>query len=393
MGQALKKVELMNLQDILNVDLETTKSKYPEDMYFEIKKQDHLPFGFCSLNSLKEFVKQHPESTDELIIRNSESTHWIHLYEHPSFQRRKLQLLATDDFSLDDEQEYFILSNGQKHGPYESIQIRAMLESKEILITDEISVDNGSKWHKIYNLENFDRRALKESDELPSLPSSAILNKVKTKLPENSTNNALSLMAFIKGDRSKVNQKETEDMSAITKTSTSIPFAKILFLASAIGLSYFAYNVLSNLKSPFKASTSKIGEQIETSDTFNGDNFSSGLGEKVENKNIQERQIHDGGRFEVRELTPIKINRLPKKSFMDSKVYKDSQNDQGDYRFDAENDRDRQDIQENKYDDSTPIELDPVMQQVSKEVYDETNPENHHNIPEANREPISEEAL
>ena len=78
---------------------------------------------------------------------------------------------------------------------------------------------------------------------------------------------------------------------------------------------------------------------------------------------------------------------------MDSKVYKDSQNDQGDYRFDAENDRDRQDIQENKYDDSTPIELDPVMQQVSKEVYDETNPENHHNIPEANREPISEEAF
>lgn len=397
MGQALKKVEIMNLQDILNVDLETTKSKYPEDMYFEIKKQGHLPFGFCSLNSLKEFVKQHPQSIDELIIRNSESTHWINLYEHPSFQRRKLQLLATDDFSLDDEQEYFILSNGQKHGPYESIQIRAMLESKEILITDEISVDGGSKWHKIYNLENFDRRALKESDELPSLPSSAVLNKVRTKLPENSTNNALSLMAFIKGDRSKVNQKEVDEMSAITKTSKSIPFAKILFLASAIGLSYFAYNVLSNLKSPFKATTSKIGEQIENSNevpgNFNEDNFSSGLGEKIENKNIQQRQIHDGGRFEVRELSPIKMNRLPKKSFMDSKVYKDSQNDQGDYRYDAENDRDRQDIQENKYDDSTPIELDPVMQQVSKEVYDETNPENHHNIPEANREPISEEAL
>lgn len=399
MGQALKKVETMNLQDILNIDLEVTRKKYPEDMYFEIKKQDHLPFGFCSLNALRDYVKQNPESIDELIVRNSESTHWIKLFEHPSFQRRKLQLIATDDFSLDDEQDYYILSNGQKHGPYESIQIRAMLESKEILITDEISLDSGSKWHKIYNLENFDRRALKESDELPSLPSSDILNKISTKRPENSTNNALSLMAFIKGDRNKVNAKNIDDIAmTVTRSASSFPIAKILFLLSAVVMSYFAFNVISNLKSPFKSSVSKIGEQTDQNDTgdvFNDDGFSSGLGERIERKNNQ-RQIHDGNRFEAKELTPIRANKTrnldsaPKKSFMDSKVYKDSQETQDDYRFDAENDRDRQDIQEHKYDDATPIELDPVMQQVSKEVYDETNPENHHNIPDANQEPISE---
>lgn len=377
MGQAQKKESSLELSEILYSELKLCQAENKSDIYFEIKKIDHLPFGFTSLKLLKNFTAQNQDKINEYIIRNVDSTHWVKLVEHPSFQRRKLQLVSTTDFTFDDNEEYFILSNGKKHGPYDVIEIRAMLEANQILLTDEVSRDNGQTWNKVFKIEGFDRRALKDANELPVLPEDVIHNSQPSNLPEHITNNALSLIAFSKKAKALSSSEKTANTENNINTK-EFSVTKILLLFCAIFIGFIGFKVISQLKSPFEENspTNKIGEQrsskfdsVETlapTENIKTTGKRSKLGE-----DLNSAHINNNARFEQKKLNPIipKSKILNRKSFMDTQIYNEVSND---YASQSELDSYNNSLDN----DSKPYEQDTVASQVSKEVYDDTLQEN-----------------
>ena len=123
----------------------------------------YMQAGIKALTEENEF----PEDT---VVRDAKNIgEWIGVYAHPAFQRRKPQIIG-EEKNLPDDRKAYILVNGQKHGPLGTQEVIALLEQKEILLTDQVSFDEGHSWRKLYEFQEFDRRDLEQS-HLPSIPT------------------------------------------------------------------------------------------------------------------------------------------------------------------------------------------------------------------------------
>lgn len=106
---------------------------------------------------------------EETVIRDAKNIgDWINIYAHPAFQRRKPQIVGEEE-TIPTDKTAFILVDGQKHGPLAPEEIKTLLKQQEILLTDQVSFDDGHTWRKLYEYQDFDRRAL-EQNELPDIP-------------------------------------------------------------------------------------------------------------------------------------------------------------------------------------------------------------------------------
>jgi hypothetical protein len=123
------------------------------------------PFQGAELKNIFEGAN-FPQGTS---VRDAKSiADWQDIYEHPFFQRRRPQLLSTEDFPKEINQA-FVLIEGVKHGPYSLNEIDALFEEKELLLTDQVSFDEGASWRKLYEYEEYDRRNHQQS-ALPESP-------------------------------------------------------------------------------------------------------------------------------------------------------------------------------------------------------------------------------
>lgn len=354
---ALKATTKLELSDFLFSEEQITKAVDVRDHIFEIKKEE-ATLGYISLYDLKTLTAHSDHELDKVEIRQIDGADWCLLFEHPFFQRRKPQLVPVSSLQEENDLTYFLLRNGQKAGPYEKEQLLSMVEEKEILLTDMVSTNAGHTWMKLYQAEGFDRRTLKNSDQLPGLPFEGHFNKIApSPSAQNPETEALSGLAYIGNvKRGKVVEREQNNhyKDEVTKTKGNSSIYKWLLILSVIGIGYFLYNIKNQLTSPFTPAPSPIGEQAEMLTPVEA--TPALVGERPADRPLN--QFNDSrrtGKFEEKSFKPIVPNR--RKSFMESSKFqaiRNNDSDDGNY----------------FYDNTSPIELDPVRSQVSKETFD-----------------------
>ena len=348
------------LGDFLFTEEDILKNVDVRDHIFEIKKNT-ISLGFVSLYDLKNVMAHNEASLNETIIRPLETKDWTPIFEHPYFQRRKPQLLSTQSSEDGGEQTFYVLKQGQKTGPFEKKRIATMLERKELLLTDLVSVNAGHTWGKLYQVEGFDRRTLKNSDQLPGLPFDGVFEKIEPTGTPDAETDALSGLAYLGNvKRGKVIEREKNanfDEEMTKKAGTTSAY-KWLLVLSVIGIGYFLYNIKKELISPFAPAQNPIGEQAEMLTPVS--TTETTVGERP-TPNRPVNQFNDSrrsGKFETRNFQPIRPNQ--RKSFMETGKYQ---------QINRQNDAQEED-QNYFYDNATPMELDPVRSQVSKENYE-----------------------
>lgn len=357
MGQSLAVLETY-LKDILQTEEEILSKVEMREHIFEIKDAE-LSLGFISLYDLKAYVFEHEDEAKNYSVRNIDSDEWKNVFEHPYFQRRKPQLVSADNLKDADDQEFFILIKGQKTGPYEKYELSEMVEKKELLLTDMVSFNGGHTWVKLYQVDGFDRRALRDSSVLPGMPEDEVLRKSEsTQSSIGDTTDGFISLAFL-GNQKKGKLLERQQLSTmddeLKKNAATTSRYKWLLLASVCGILYFLYNIKTSLQSPFSGTqTQSVGEQAEMLkpvDTFEMNPA------PVNNRN----DINDQrrmGKFETRQMNPVRP--VVRKSFMDTQKFRDT----------ASEPVDNGEDQNYYYDNATPMELDPVRSQISKENFD-----------------------
>lgn len=363
MGQKKEAILETYLSDIIFSEEQIKLNVENSEHIFEIKDETNT-LGFISLYDLKAYILEHEDEAKSYSVRKIDSHEWADVFEHPLFQRRKPQIINDEVPTVSDDQEFYILKKGQKVGPIHKAAIVEMITDKQLLLTDMISLNAGLTWMKIYQIDDFDRRALKESEQLPVLPSSDLLNMTHNPTKKiGDTTDAFTSLAYLgnlkRGKAIEVSEKIEYESEMTSKANTSLIY-KTLMIVSIIGIIYFLYNIKNQINGPISTEENNIGEQN-----------SAEIEGKVENSFNEPRllnnNIYDQGRkskFQIRKLTPVRPSTRGK-SFMDTQSFKDSneptsvQNDDGTY----------------YYDNSAPMELDPIRSQVSKENYDASNNE------------------
>lgn len=369
---AVKKPETKNLIDIC-LSLEDFQKLHMSEIkdagWVEVEFRGDI-IGACKTEDLKELNLNNHMNTDFVRLRPYGETEFKNIFEYPLFSRRKPQLVSVETLNTDFEAIY-LLKNGQKNGPYGIHDLQMMMRTREILPTDLVSIDNGQHYIKLFQVEGFDRRALKTNHELPEGLDEELVLRAKEDniLPStDSDTDAIASLAYLGqikagklNDRNQVEKREQEIKESYTNYSKLFfgIFATALIYTAFQMKSFFPLNLLSVKKPigeqaevltpvgvPFEANSSEnTNENVQNSPRSNY---------KFENSNFQNRQINS--------VIPRKV-----KSFDQSNTFRRSQVG------DSQNDTTTQFIEpvESYYDDNpAPIELDPVQADVSKETFE-----------------------
>lgn len=370
-NQALKDTQL---NDILFSEEEIINNNVDRGQIFELKDEEGAVLGFVAMNVFKSYTAIYEEESQNFSVRNIDSDDWTKVFEHPIFQRRKPQVVAQNPI-IDNDQQFFILQQGQKTGPYKKEELIQMLDDKDLLLTDMVSYNSGYTWMKLFQLENFDRRVLKESEQLPGVPLEAINHSNDQVINLSPATEAISSLAYLSNvkrgksiERDNVQNFQAEKVGK----NSGMGMHKWLLVISIIGTVYFLYHLRQELGStPFKDEATSIGEQAEVLTPVEMPTNEAGARSKYGQQDSR-RQINDqrrtDGKFNARTMRPV----LPrsKKSFMDSAQYQE-----------IDNSNNTAEDPNYFYDSTGAMELDPVRSQVSKENFDNQAAEGEGPIP------------
>lgn len=348
-------LKIHELEDYLFSQTEIENMVTKREHIFEIQK-DNLSLGFISLYDLKEYIILDESSCELLFVKNIDQNSFQLLFEHPLFQRRKLQIIDPThaESILPVEQKFHILQQGQKSGPFTKDEMNDFITNREIIMNDMVSINAGQTWQKLFATPGFERRELKPKDELPRLPDEDYLKQgpADYRSTDNITDatSSLAYLGNIKKGQTANLDYEKIDAKEIQKKKIMGTSYKWLFVLSFIGIGYFLFNIKSALQSPFsKTPISTVGEHSEQLTP-------------TESTSSMNSSPRSAGKFQNRQLNPVKPRfRTPQKSFREANPgVVDNQNGSSDPNY--------------YYDNAAPMELDPVREQVSRETFDNGDP-------------------
>lgn len=201
-------------------------------------KIDSIIFGPFESESLKHYVGDNEHLFEHAEASLADQTEWKPFWEVTGFHQKKLQIVSSDNY----EGPFWIMDMGLKVGPFNYREVDKKIEMGLLVMTDNISVDNGENWIKIYQVKGLDRRSF-SPDELPISPYESSFQKAKikvlTKLEQSNKEaiEGLASVAFEGLQKGKPNPLKIEEMTLKTDISPEIsPSLNIIFPAIAISL-------------------------------------------------------------------------------------------------------------------------------------------------------------
>lgn len=189
-------MENFNLQPLTDEDIEALGLSVSDLWMVQSEGQDVQ--GPFSTNYLSKMSKVNQTYFESVLVYNLVIEEWKDFFSSPEFQRRKPKLVPAQN--LIQNEDFYLLHKGQKTGPFKLEEVRAKVENGEIRVSDEVSVDEGKTWIKLYEHHEFDRRLMKNQEDLPFQPESDIFEDSEK-------------VASLEVARA---QKQKEDESAIT---------------------------------------------------------------------------------------------------------------------------------------------------------------------------------
>ncbi len=346
-----------NFEALKNIIVANPKAFAAEDL-FEIRLGE-TRLGPIYNQDLKAYVAQDANFPVSCFVSQFAAEDWIPILQHPFFQRRKPQLVARNDLNIEHE-EFFLLHDGKKTGPHSAEEIDDKLRNGKVLVSDQISSDAGQSWGRVYEIEEFDRRNITPSGELPFMPEWQVFNnsfdEVEKDLTQLNTNSkaietdAIASLAYLENLQSGKAGKTSPLTSQVEVDSAPIPKVVVAAVcAIAAGLSFAAW-LASRPVEPLRSS-SNTPDNVRSIATQNKPKSApvapNRLGQDVKrNENP----------FSQRIINNVKKNNSATSGFRKSRAFRDS--------IVAPVNRDDNDF---AYENDRPLEQDPIGSKLSKE--------------------------
>ncbi|GAB4019819.1 MAG: hypothetical protein Fur0010_22160 [Bdellovibrio sp.] len=325
---------------------------------------NHKTFGPVDIAQIEVLTQKFPESMTLVLFREDPQLPWSMLAEHSHFNRRSSPGLNSQ--SILESNEFYVLKNGIKIGPYRFENVETLMASRELVYTDLISLDNGAHWVHLYQLERFDRRS-QDSEDLPHLPALEIFDQSEIDAHENKHERQVD--EEISQMRGLIQKDPTEK-----KVSTQTESSKSQFnLKYAVGglVAFLIVGLWFGTGTKSKREPTSIREEIQKT-VEQSLNDEQATDEKPKSKRAFERR-------------PPTTSRKPRQeSFTKSNAYREVQDRLGEVR---ENNN-----EETYTDEETdPYEYDPVQSKVSKETMDRFENQDE-TIDDLDRAPASDDS-
>lgn len=216
--------------------------------YFSLEGKEWGPIYKEALKQNLEFFD--PKGNSKIRLANDET--WVSPYQHPYFQRRRLNIVDNQISGDSENGIYFLDKFGLKNGPHSLAQIESMLEDKSLLLTNLVSLDQGKSWLKLYQIEQFDRRQRPSQAELPELPQTNFLERPELKVVDETmvqTEDAIVGLAIINNiNTNKAQDKAYSEVIAdsVKKQSKSsnktLPLVLVIITAMVSAVWFFSSN-------------------------------------------------------------------------------------------------------------------------------------------------------
>jgi len=346
-----------NFEGLKNIIVDNPKAFAAEEL-FEIRLGE-TRLGPIYNQDLKAYVAQDANFPISCFVSQFAAEEWIPILQHPFFQRRKPQLVARNDLNIEHE-EFFLLHEGKKSGPHSAEEIDDKLKNGKVLVSDQISSDGGQSWGRVYEIEEFDRRNITPSGELPFMPEWQVFNnsfdeveKDLTQLNSNSKaieTDAIASLAYLENLQSGKAGKTSSVTSQVESESAPIPKVVVAAVcAIAAGLTFAAW-LASRPVEPLRSSNTPDNARSTASRRTNTPSAPvapNRLGQDVKRNETS---------LSERVINKVNRNNSGASGFRKSKAFKDSiikpiNRDDNDFAY--ENDR--------------PLEQDPIGSKLSKE--------------------------
>jgi len=121
--------------------------------------------GWIKIEILQQYIEEFDAFPPLALVKLYSEDHPTKIFDHALFQRRKVDGATL----VGPAKNFYLLTNGEKVGPFSETQINEKLRHRELLHTHTATNNDGKSWHKLFEFKSFDRRYLGQ-DDLPKLP-------------------------------------------------------------------------------------------------------------------------------------------------------------------------------------------------------------------------------
>jgi len=168
---------MMKKIDLKPIETEQIDSFLTEQKSLWIVKYENEVYGPYEQEYLKEYAQLNID-----LFQNAQASpwgeeNWKEFFKCQPFQRRKPSLVPAQSLVIPDQ--FYVLQNGLKQGPYTIEKLQEMVQSKDVLLTDQVSTDEGLTWIRIYQHHQFDRRLKNQENVLPKTLQASELSKAE----------------------------------------------------------------------------------------------------------------------------------------------------------------------------------------------------------------------
>lgn len=227
---------------------------------------DKAMYGPFVTQRLKEYSHDHPELFKNLKVSSLDNGEWSAFSEVHVFQSRQPKLVSTHSLVSDDK--FYCLKNGLKHGPYVLAELKVLLDRKEILISDEVSTDEGISWIKLYQHHEFDSLSTPKNS-LPFKPENKSFHESdqytqdqlrQLKLDKSQYDDAIVGLAFLGNNKESIHE-DTDNESSKKKVHATVKTEvdnsdtqrrfKLRYVASALGMFLIIFTIANTFHNKF----------------------------------------------------------------------------------------------------------------------------------------------
>jgi len=310
-----------------------------------IKDEQGNSFGPFQTDTLREASAADQDFFETVIAFNFATEKEKPFFQNTKFQRRKPKLVSLQGVECNDE--FYLLIKGVKKGPYTLNDVKLMLEKREVALNNMASMDKGKSWIKIFEHHEFDRRLLKNKEELPFSPNETELSKFDSSKVSKAkeADEALVGLAFIgrgndKGQRIKSFSKSTS-VKAIVKKENNFHFSK----KAKIGT--FITAMLVMVMVGFNTMNSNFGSSEDSFAEVPSKKIEQAVTAKVENTspvNRKPAKVIQAKKYRPIQRNIVKAKILPNRK-EPVKRYREIHSDDGRYEtVDLDNPKEKEDL-------------------------------------------------
>lgn len=264
--------------------------------------------GPYSTDMLQKDSKRRPAYYEECEVHNLITEQARPFYKVAEFQRRRPKLVPAQNLIKSDS--FLVISRGAKTGPFSLEQLKRKIADNEVSLNQEVSVDEGKTWIKLYEHHAFDRRAKGAHQELPFQPSTEIFQQAEDQtsskvLSLRSNKNDSEIINDLAGINREIPASDEKRPSVSAKSKIKASAAVILIAAAAGG---------AILQGPWSKQDSRLGE-VPAHDSKIINNTGRNLKTKAPVKHARDRMpASEHAQRPKRYVAPAKTAESPKRS-------------------------------------------------------------------------------